>query len=322
MESFKEAAAGVKFPAIKGAASSSAEGPGESARTRKRRFSFVGTPEYLAPEVLTKRGHGMEVDWWALGVLMHEMIFGLGVLPFDAEEGDNVQLFRLIISSEPEVGHGASPEFTQCVLGLLHKSEQSRYDFKKLTKSAWYKGFDWAALKRKEMSPPNKLNVSTNLIQSLRKKAKKKREAQRDAADKAEADAWVQFTTYTKHSEGASAANVNVSVAPKEKAEQLLWPFMDAGISSEEAEKIALGAISPTATLILQGQVFTGWKGCVNPNPNRTVAHCNPNHNTHMAGYCEYRSKLISEVAISQFEIANTQSRLADGEIHVSLTRF
>ena len=54
----------------------------------------------------------MEVDWWALGVLMHEMVFGLGVLPFDAEEGDNVALFKLIIGSEPEVAktHARTPE--------------------------------------------------------------------------------------------------------------------------------------------------------------------------------------------------------------------
>ena len=39
-------------------------------------YSYVGTPEYLAPELLENTGHGKAVDWWALGTLLHEMICG------------------------------------------------------------------------------------------------------------------------------------------------------------------------------------------------------------------------------------------------------
>jgi len=40
-------------------------------------FSVCGTPEYLAPEVIKKEGHGKPVDWWCFGSMIYELVYGL-----------------------------------------------------------------------------------------------------------------------------------------------------------------------------------------------------------------------------------------------------
>lgn len=55
----------------------------EHQRERRKKRSTVGTPDYLAPEILLGTGHGATVDWWSVGIILFELI--VGIPPFNDE---------------------------------------------------------------------------------------------------------------------------------------------------------------------------------------------------------------------------------------------
>jgi serine/threonine protein kinase len=116
----------------------------------KRCNSFVGTEEYISPEILAKGGYGSSVDWWTFGILIYEMLYG--VTPFkgdDREETfDNVKKGKFDFPSSPPV----SRECKDLIKGLLQPNPEKRLDAAALKAHPWFKGVHFALIRN--VTPP------------------------------------------------------------------------------------------------------------------------------------------------------------------------
>lgn len=120
-----------------------------AANPEGRANSFVGTEEYLAPEVISGAGHDSMVDWWSFGILIYELLYG--ITPFRGSRRDatfeNVLKRQLGFPAAPKV----SPEAQDLMKKLLEKSPNERLGVTagadEIKQHPWFTSIDWALIR-------------------------------------------------------------------------------------------------------------------------------------------------------------------------------
>ena len=122
--------------------------------------SFWGTPEYLAPEMVSQKGHDKAVDWWALGVLIYEML--IGVTPFYNRSRNlmlmKIQQSKIIFPNKTKYRIDYSDEVQDVIWKLLAKKRGKRLgsidDVEEVLMHPWFEDMNIDDILSRKVDPP------------------------------------------------------------------------------------------------------------------------------------------------------------------------
>uniref|UniRef100_A0ABI7VTI4 Ribosomal protein S6 kinase n=1 Tax=Felis catus TaxID=9685 RepID=A0ABI7VTI4_FELCA len=127
----------------------------ESVDQEKKAYSFCGTVEYMAPEVVNRRGHSQSADWWSYGVLMFEML--TGTLPFQGK--DRNETMNMILKAKLGMPQFLSAEAQSLLRMLFKRNPANRLGsegVEEIKRHLFFANVDWNKLYRREVQPPFK----------------------------------------------------------------------------------------------------------------------------------------------------------------------
>ncbi|XP_052451702.1 ribosomal protein S6 kinase alpha-3 isoform X6 [Carassius gibelio] len=129
----------------------------ESIDHENKAYSFCGTVEYMAPEVVNRRGHTYSADWWSYGVLMFEML--TGTLPFQGK--DRKETMTMILKAKLGMPPFLSSEAQSLLRSLFKRNPSNRLGagpdgVEEIKRHQFYVTIDWNKLFRREIHPPFK----------------------------------------------------------------------------------------------------------------------------------------------------------------------
>lgn len=110
---------------------------------QSRTFTIVGTPHYMAPEIILNNGYGHSVDYWSLGVMLYEFV--CGKVPFGDDKEDPYDIYQTILKQRlqyPPYIRGELPS-ARLIEVLLDRDPSKRSGADVLKANPWLAEFEW-----------------------------------------------------------------------------------------------------------------------------------------------------------------------------------
>ena len=129
---------------------------GTAKEIEDRTKTIIGTPHYMAPEVILGREYSFPVDFWSISICMYEFI--CGEVPFGEREDDPMEIYFAIINNELDFNEKyikIDKEFKHIMKKMLDKNPSYRLcNFHSIKSQAWFKDFNWDELSNLNLKAP------------------------------------------------------------------------------------------------------------------------------------------------------------------------